>query len=95
MSSTAPFIDLNEMIAEKYEQMGTDKTTALFPGDHTHTSPDGAKLNAQTVVEGIKGLKDWRLRRFCFPSHDRGLARPHPLFPNACQRETARAAVIG
>ncbi len=59
-----PFIDLNEMIAEKYEQMGTDKTTALFPGDHTHTSPDGAKLNAQTVVEGIKGLKDCALASF-------------------------------
>ncbi len=41
--------------------MGADKTKTLFPGDHNHTSPDGAKLNAQSVVEGIRGLKDCAL----------------------------------
>ncbi len=59
-----PFIDLNEIISKHYEEMGADKTKTLFPGDHNHTSPDGAKLNAQSVVEGIRGLKDCDLVKY-------------------------------
>jgi len=36
---------------------------ALFPRDHTHTSADGAKLNAELVVTGLKGLRDQSLIR--------------------------------
>ena len=50
----APFIDLNELVAKKYEEMGPDAVKPFFPADHTHTNIDGAKLNAQIVVDAIK-----------------------------------------
>src|SRR4029078_4641881 len=38
------FINLNELIAAKYEAMGVDVVNPLFPGDHTHTGLEGAKI---------------------------------------------------
>ncbi len=58
------FVDLNERIAGKYEKMGPGQVNAFFPGDHTHTNQEGAKLNAQTVVEGIRALKDCELKAY-------------------------------
>ncbi len=60
------FLDLNEAVALKYEEMGPDKVNALFPDDHTHTSIEGAKLNAITVAELIEGLRESNLRDFVF-----------------------------
>jgi len=54
----AAFVDLNELIAKKYDELGADKVKGFFPGDHTHTNLAGARFNAGTVVEGLKGLKD-------------------------------------
>jgi rhamnogalacturonan acetylesterase len=59
-----PFIDLNDAIATKYEQMGPDKVHAFFPSDHTHVNRDGAKLAADTVVEGIRLIKDGKLAEY-------------------------------
>jgi len=56
------FIDLNELVAKKYEEMGAGKVKAFFPGDHTHTNQAGAKLNAETVVQAIKELKNCELK---------------------------------
>jgi rhamnogalacturonyl hydrolase YesR/lysophospholipase L1-like esterase len=50
----AYFIDLNNLIANKYEEMGPEKVKAFFPGDHTHTNQAGAKLNTEEVVAGLK-----------------------------------------
>ncbi|MBI3875298.1 MAG: rhamnogalacturonan acetylesterase [Verrucomicrobia bacterium] len=54
----AAFVDLNEIIARRYEELGEEKVGALFFGDHTHTNPEGAELNAASVIAGLKGLKD-------------------------------------
>lgn len=51
-----PFIDLNELVAARYEQLGEEKTKGLFFGDHTHTSPEGARLNAAIVAEALQAL---------------------------------------
>ncbi|HYP14158.1 MAG TPA: rhamnogalacturonan acetylesterase [Bryobacteraceae bacterium] len=51
-----PFIDLNEMIAKRYEQLGPQKVEPLFADEHTHTSRAGAELNAQAVVLGLNSL---------------------------------------
>jgi rhamnogalacturonan acetylesterase len=59
-----PFLDLNELIAARYEAMGEEKVKTLFFGDHTHTSPEGAKLNAEIVAEGLKQLPDKTLAEF-------------------------------
>jgi rhamnogalacturonan acetylesterase len=57
----AVFIDLNELVAKRYEELGPEKVKAFFPGDHTHTNLAGAELNAAAVVEGLKALKDCSL----------------------------------
>jgi len=55
---SAPFLDLNEIIAERYDALGPEKVEALFADPHTHTSRAGAELNAECVVEALKRLKD-------------------------------------
>jgi len=63
-SEHAPFLDLNELIAKRYEIMGEEKVKDLFFGDHTHTNPEGARLNAESVVAGLKALSECPLSRF-------------------------------
>jgi len=58
-----PFIDLNQLIADKYDKMGKDSVQLMFYGDHTHTSLLGAQLNAKTMAEGIKASKDKQLKK--------------------------------
>jgi lysophospholipase L1-like esterase len=50
----AIFIDLNAITADKYDAWGPEKVKTYFPGDHTHTNQEGARVNAASVVEGIK-----------------------------------------
>jgi lysophospholipase L1-like esterase len=50
------FVDLNEIIARRYEALGEEQVNPLFGDAHTHTSPAGAELNAQCVIAGLKGL---------------------------------------
>ncbi len=62
------FIDLNELIAARYEKIGQEKVTKeFFVSEHTHTSLAGAKLNAECVVEGIRALADCPLKQFLAP----------------------------
>ncbi len=58
------FIDLNGITADKYDRMGPDEVKKFFPGDHTHTNPAGADVNAQSVVEGLKMQKNISLNNF-------------------------------
>ena len=53
----AYFIDLNEIVASKYEEIGAEKVKPFFPVDHTHTNIDGAKLNAELVIKTLKEMK--------------------------------------
>jgi lysophospholipase L1-like esterase len=55
-SEHAPFVDLNEIIARKYDALGPEKVKPLFADPHTHTSREGAELNAKAVIEGLKAL---------------------------------------
>lgn len=50
------FVDLEELIAERYEALGQEKVNALFADEHTHTTETGAKLNAEVVVAGLRDL---------------------------------------
>jgi len=58
------FVDLNSITADKYDKLGPDETKKLFPGDHTHTNIDGARINAASVTEGLRLLKDCHLKDF-------------------------------
>jgi lysophospholipase L1-like esterase len=50
------FIDLNAIIADRYDQLGEQKVEPLFADPHTHTSRAGAELNAECVIAGLKAL---------------------------------------
>jgi lysophospholipase L1-like esterase len=57
-SEKALFIDLNEIVAGEYEKIGVEKLSKeYFLTDHTHTTPAGAQLNADSVVSGLKALQ--------------------------------------
>jgi rhamnogalacturonan acetylesterase len=60
----AYFVDLNSITSDKYDKLGPDETKKLFPGDHTHTNIDGARINAASVTEGLRMLKDCHLKDF-------------------------------
>lgn len=64
-SESAFFIDLNEIVARRYEAIGPEKVKSLyFLEDHTHTTPVGAQVNAASVVEGLRALKNCPLADF-------------------------------
>ena len=52
-SQDVPFLDLESRIAARYEELGSEKVSALFPGDHTHTGRAGAELNARIVAQWL------------------------------------------
>ncbi len=58
------FIPLNSLIAEEYNNMDSATLNRLFYGDQTHTSLEGARLNASVVVRGIADLKKIKLRKY-------------------------------
>lgn len=58
------FIDLNSITATKYDALGPDEVKKFFPGDHTHTNTDGAKVNAASVVEGIQLFNELLLNKY-------------------------------
>lgn len=50
------FIDLNEIIARRYDALGPAAVEPLFGDPQTHTTLAGAILNAESVVAGLKAL---------------------------------------
>jgi rhamnogalacturonan acetylesterase len=46
--------DMATLEAEYLQTLGPEKTALLFPKDHTHTSPEGATLNAEHVAEALR-----------------------------------------
>jgi lysophospholipase L1-like esterase len=54
----ADFIDLNHIIAERYDALGEAAVEPLFGDPHTHTTLAGARLNAECVVAGLKALPE-------------------------------------
>lgn len=50
----ACFIDLNDISARKLESMGKEEAAEYFKRDHTHTSLKGARMNAQSIIDGLK-----------------------------------------
>ena len=59
----AVFIDLNDILGNKYDKLGKDKMTPLF-NDALHTNPEGADFNARGVIAGIKGIPDLELNQY-------------------------------
>ena len=47
-------VDMANYEADHLEAAGPEKTALLFPKDHTHSSAEGAELNAQTFVRALR-----------------------------------------
>jgi rhamnogalacturonan acetylesterase len=49
----ASFVDHFQAVANMFKRLGNQATNALFPVDHTHTSPYGADLVCQAFVQAV------------------------------------------
>lgn len=59
-----PFVDVTNIIADRYQSLGQEAVKAMFGPDYVHTSPAGAELNAASVVAGLKGLASTPLTNY-------------------------------
>ncbi len=57
-----PFVDLNEISAQKYDQMSSWKVNYHFYLDNIHTSKFGAELNARSAAEGLMACQHPELK---------------------------------
>ena len=53
-SDNVPVVDMATVEADRLEALGPEETALLFPIDHTHTSPEGAVLAAESVVTALR-----------------------------------------
>lgn len=60
----AYFIDLNELVSLKYEELGEEKVKTFFPADHTHTNLEGARINTTIVINALKEIKPGKLKKY-------------------------------
>ena len=51
-----PFIDLNQLVAARYDELGVAPTDVLFADEHTHTSREGAIESALIVARALRAL---------------------------------------
>ena len=49
--------DMAALESARLQALGPEKTALLFPIDHTHTSPEGATLNAADVAESLRRIQ--------------------------------------
>ena len=71
------FLDHSDITADAYEKLGFDAVQKFFPADHTHTSTEGAIVNAETLIAGLRTLDG--IDPILNALNDRGRAiEPHP-----------------
>jgi rhamnogalacturonan acetylesterase len=76
------FIDLNGLIADRYDPIGQPIIKAMyFPMDNTHTNPAGARVNAACVVLGLLQLKDCPLCKYLVDSAPSNAAAAATITP--------------
>ena len=77
-----PFLDHCNITADRYERMSQAKVAAFFPADHTHTSTEGARKNAETLIAGLKALPNLPLVNF-LNDQGKAIAAYKPAAPPA------------
>jgi rhamnogalacturonan acetylesterase len=61
----ASFLDLNQLVADRYDVEGQAKVSSTyFTPDHVHTTPEGSALNAAMVATGIRALSKAELKKY-------------------------------
>jgi lysophospholipase L1-like esterase len=66
MAEKVPFIDLHRLILHRYAGLAPDEIKRRYfcAADDTHTSPDGAALNAEVVAGAVATLTDVKLAQY-------------------------------
>ena len=81
-AKNVPFVDLNAIIMRRYAESHLTpqglKAEYFTEADDTHTSENGADLNAAAVIEGLKTLSDHPLASYLVNS-TRSVIRTFPL----------------
>jgi len=77
-SEAVPLLDLNELIASRYDSLGEEAVTALFADKRVHTSREGAELNAAVVI-----LRSGASRKTRSPL----ISGPNPLQSGKCKEQ--------
>lgn len=88
----ALFVDLNDIIAQRYEELGelaVSRDLFTVP-DHTHTTEAGARVNAACVAQGIKSLPDCPLARCVVTTDVQPGKRPSDSAADAQPQEAYR-----
>lgn len=57
------FIDLNDISADKFDRLGEMKGKSLYM-DSVHTNKEGAIMNGQSVVDGIRSIVNFSLIQY-------------------------------
>lgn len=84
-SENVPFLDLNEIIAHQYDELGQEKVKPLFiVGAGPHTSRAGAETNAACVIVALKSLSNDPLAGFFSDK----ASQVEPVPPNAATAST-------
>jgi lysophospholipase L1-like esterase len=52
-----PFVDLSNLVADRFQAMGEKAVHALYVQDHTHFTAAGADLHARAVVSALRALR--------------------------------------
>jgi rhamnogalacturonan acetylesterase len=60
----AYYIELNGLVADKYDAMGQAAVKLFFQADNTHTNNDGAKLNAEIVANELKRINPGKIKKY-------------------------------
>lgn len=60
------YIDLNDRVATKCEALGKEKTNELFK-DRVHTTREGAIVNCEALIEGIRATPELTLNKYIKP----------------------------
>jgi rhamnogalacturonan acetylesterase len=64
-STQSFYIDMNKLVADKYDAEGQEKASATyFVPDKVHTTQAGAELNASLAAAAIKDLKKCGLKKY-------------------------------
>jgi len=76
-ASGALFVDLNGIVADRYDQLGVEAVKPFFPKEHTHTGWAGAVINAECVVNGLRQLKGCPINQYLLAEPERPI-QPSP-----------------
>ena len=90
-----PFIDLHKRVLTRYAKMTPERIKEKYftPADNTHTSDDGAALNAECVVEGLRTLKDVPLAKYLLDKPRASTSHRLDFDPNAAPSQPVSVAL--